>query len=349
MGKPILFLTNAASDKVSPLAKPLQALGHDMVQMAIPASRKPTALLKAMTARFRFADYSAVITSEYARLTGLALRRAMMRSDCPIGIIGMNQSSKLMRTGFIPADRFIDRALQSVDIAIVHSQPERDLWINNHGMNPARMPFAHWGFDRPDVQSTRFSQSTDTPYVCMIGRNNRDFQTFCDAVAAAGLRGIIIASAQNDLNFRKPECVSLELDLSMDECVDCIRGSIANVILVQDASRGAGHITAVAALHLGKPTVFTADATLDDYLADGSTGIAVPLKDVAATTAALRNLANDPALCAKMKEQGQSYAARWLTTDAVAKVQADLIDRAIRGLPLPSTPEGWHNSGANSI
>jgi len=165
--------------------------------------------------------------------------------------------------------------------------------------------------------------------------------TFRDAVEAAVLNGIIIESHQNNLSFRKPDCVSLELDLTMDECLDCIRGAMANVILVQDASRGAGHITAVAALHLGKPTVFTGGATLEDYLTDTATGIAVPMGDVPATTAALRKLSGDPALCALMGKLGQTYGAQWLTTQVVAQVQATLIDKAINGCPLPSTPTGW--------
>ncbi len=58
-------------------------------------------------------------------------------------------------------------------------------------------------------------------------------------------------------------------DRPMEECLNYIAGSFAHLVLVIDESRGAGHISAVSAMLLSKPQIFSDVAPLSDYLLDG--------------------------------------------------------------------------------
>jgi len=322
------------------LTEPLEALGYTLDVQPITSRKKWGIIFSALTARVRFKDYDAVISTEYGRVTGAALRKMLTRSTCVVGIVGLNQSGSLVKTGLGILDRRLNRIYDAMDFAIVHSQQERDLWHAIHDISLNRIPFAHWGYDLPVVAKT-LSASMTAPYFCMIGRNNRDFQTFCDATEAAGVNGVIIASKYGAPEFRKPDCVRLELDLPLAECLGYLQGAVANVILVNDETRGAGHITAVSGMHLARPAIFTDAATLSDYLIDGYNGLAVPFRDAAQTAKAMKRLVAEPDLCTRLGEAGRAYSEKWLTTAAVGRQHARIIVDAIEGRPLPPVPVDW--------
>ena len=56
--------------------------------------------------------------------------------------------------------------------------------------------------------------------------------------------------------------VLLLADRPMEECLNYVAGSFAHLVLVADANRGAGHISAVSAMLLGKPQIFSDVAPL---------------------------------------------------------------------------------------
>jgi glycosyltransferase involved in cell wall biosynthesis len=65
----------------------------------------------------------------------------------------------------------------------------------------------------------------------------------------------------------------------MSECVSCIRNAAANVTLLRDGSRGAGHITVVIAMHLGVPQIYSDTEVLREYFPTPGFGLPVPVGD----------------------------------------------------------------------
>lgn len=328
------------SEKQSYLYEPLAELGYELELIGVPGGNKLKVLYGCMTADIRFDDYAGIICPEYGRAVGMAFRKRIGGHSTPIVAVGLNQAASLFKTGLGVVDCQVDKVVEGISLAIVHSQHERDLWTDIHNIPPERMPFAHWGYDLPDITTSRFSQNAE-PYFCMIGRNNRDYSTFCAAVKRAGVRGIIVTDAVCAQNLPTTDDIEVYLDLSLDDCLDCIRGSLANVILVNDDKRGAGHITAVSGMHLGKPTIYTDCRGLADYLVDRHNGLAVPLGDSVAVAEMMGTLFRDSGLSSALGKAGQRYAGKWLTTKAAGLAHASAVVAGIEGRPFPPAPPEW--------
>jgi hypothetical protein len=284
--------------------------------------------------------YDIVVANEYYLVWALGLRLAFKRKPRLVAL-GFNQSARLIRTGFAPFDALLNRIWRRVSGFVVHSQEEARLFHRLHGIPADRFSFSHWGYDLPAF-THGVADRPSGPYVTMIGRNNRDVATFCAAVEQAGVEGVLVTSAYvlEGSDVRVPAAVRLLTDRPMAECLDLVAGSFAHLILVVDGERGAGHISAVSAMLLEKPQIFSDVAPIADYLADGFNGIAVPLADVTATVAAIRRLADDPALGRKLGANGRAFATAWMSHEGSSQRLVDAVVAVAQGLSLPRV-DGW--------
>jgi glycosyltransferase involved in cell wall biosynthesis len=173
----------------------------------------------------------------------------------------------------------------------------------------------------------------NTPYITMVGRNNRDIGTFCAAVERAGVCGVLItASYMMDRSLSgEVSTVTLLTDRPMEECLNYVEGSFAHLVLVTDGERGAGHISAVSAMLLGKPQIFSDVSPLRDYLFDGVNGIAVPIADVDSVVVAIRRLHDDPALSERLGRNGRDFARQHLSHDASSTRTAEALLALVSG------------------
>jgi glycosyltransferase involved in cell wall biosynthesis len=204
----------------------------------------------------------------------------------------------------------------------VHSAPEIGGFVALHRLHPSRFRVVPWGFDLPPVDREPLP-GLPPRYVCVIGRNNRDFAIAAASLAGTGVAGVFVG-ADESLESSDPDIHCFE-SLPFDDCLRIMAGALANVILVKDEARGAGHITAVAGMLLERPHIFSDVATLDGYLKDGRDGIAVPLHDAAAVHDAVRRLASDSALAKRMGRAGREHALRELSHAVFMDRIADVI------------------------
>jgi glycogen synthase len=82
------------------------------------------------------------------------------------------------------------------------------------------------------------------------------------------------------------------------------------------------------AMGLGRPVVATARGGSAEYLRDGVNALVVPHDDPAAVAAAVRRLAEDPALRAQLREGGLATAREHTAEQFHARVEAALLDVA---------------------
>jgi glycosyltransferase involved in cell wall biosynthesis len=80
------------------------------------------------------------------------------------------------------------------------------------------------------------------------------------------------------------------------------------------------------AMGLGRPVVATARGGSAEYLRDGVNAVVVPHDDPAAVAAAVRRLADDPGLRARLREGGLSTAREHTAERFHARVEAALLD-----------------------
>ncbi len=273
----------------------------------------------------RISKFDVIVTRDYFSSFGVNLRLLVTLCRTKHVTIGLNQSRKLLKTNLRLIDRAIDQIVSRCNRIVVHSRREITLFSELHCIPPARFVFSLWGFDLPTITPGKFSK-WERPYVCLIGRNNRDIDTFAEALEGMDIDGIIIASNDQQLPSELPRNVTVFRELPQNSALDCILNASANVILLKDNNRGAGHITTVAAMFAGTPQVFSNIEVIRDYLIDGVTALGTPLGDGRALRGAINALFQQPKLKVELCNNAKLYAERWLTHAAALKRTLTVLD-----------------------
>ena len=273
----------------------------------------------------RLSNFDVIITRDYFSSFGINLRLLVTLCRTKHVTIGLNQSRKLLKTNLRFIDCAIDRIVHRCNRIVVHSRREITLFSELHCIPPTRFVFSLWGFDLPTITPDKFSK-WERPYVCLIGRNNRDIDTFAEALEGMDIDGIVITSNDQQLPTDLPRNVTVFRELPQNSTLDCILNASANLILLKDNNRGAGHITTVAAMFAGTPQVFSDVEVIRDYLIDGVTALGTPLGDGRALRGAINALFRQPKLKAELCHNAKLYAERWLTHAAALKRTLAVLD-----------------------
>jgi glycosyltransferase involved in cell wall biosynthesis len=327
-GRLLCVFGGESPDERPVFARELEAEGWTVDRAMI---RGSTAARILKTFRLRdVGSYDVVATNEYFLTWALCLRLLAKRHGPKLVALSFNQSStRLVKTGFRPVDRLLNRVWRSVQIFLVHSTAEARLFAQLHDIPEDRFVFSHWGFDLPNFDSANV-KIPGQPYVTMVGRNNRDLATFGAAVERAGVKGVLITASYMLGRHRLEDSPNLLVlaDRPLEECLAYIAGSFAHLVLVVDANRGAGHISAVSAMLLGKPQIFSDVAPLSDYLFNDFNGIAVPVGDVDSVANAIRRLKDDPELAERLGATGRSFALEKMSHSGSARRMANILTAA---------------------
>ena len=305
----------------------LEARGWHVDCVAISDRAPARGIIDILRDPHRFSDYDVVAASEYFLTWALCLRLLFTPRRSRLAALSFNQSSeKLVLTGFWPVDWLLNRMWRRVTIFHVHSRAEARLFGKLHDIPAGRFTFSRWGYDLPNFNSAEAGRPVQ-PYVTMVGRNNRDLATFCSAVEQAGVHGVLITASY--MVERHPiessDRIKVLVDRPGEECLNYVAGSFAHLVLVTDADRGAGHISAVTAMLLGKPQIFSDVEPLADYLIDDFNGIAVPIGDVGAVAKAIEKLRTNCDLAARLGAEGRSFALQTMSDASSAAGVADAV------------------------
>lgn len=335
-GKRLLHVQRGEGTPTRPaFAEAMEAAGWSVDQLTISHHARRRGIPDILFSGRSFGSYDLIVAGEYNLAWALCLRTLLARRPRLIAL-GFNQSARLILTKIGPVDRLLNLIWRRIAAFLVHSRDEARLFARVHDIPRNRFVFSHWGYDLP-AHDPAATPLPPAPFVSMIGRNNRDIATFAKACDLAGIGGVAVTSADlaGRLATRVPGNVTILADRSMEECLNYVAGSLAHLILVSDGERGAGHISAVSAMLLGKPQIFSRVATIEDYL-DDANGIAVPLADPEATAAAIQRLRDDPALCARLGKAGRALASAQMSHQASLARTVALLLAVGEGKALPA-------------
>ena len=298
-------------------------------------------LFRAFFLPTRLSRYDIVISPEYFVSFGICARLFFTRATTPHICYSFNQSRRLLKFGRPWLDRLVNRIFSTAALFVVHSRHERAQFNRLHDIDLGKLYFSHFAITLPEFRPDIFSQF-DKPYVCMVGRNNRDIATFMAAMSGLDIAGVVITSRKaQDAELETPENVSIYYDLDLNACLDCLAHATANVTLVKDGERGAGHITTVFSMLLGKPQIVSDVPSLVDYVVGGRHGISVPLGDVAATRAAIREIVDRPDLAAQYGAAAKRYADAWFGEEREAKQLGLLIRNVLEDAKTQACDATW--------
>ncbi len=335
----LYFYRGRDADYPHPFASLLESRGWKIDPVAVGEDAPAYGLSDVFRFSRDFSSYDVVAANEYYLTWAICLRLIGTRRKPMVAAISFNQSRKLLLTGLKAFDRLLNRIWRPVTMYLVHSKAEARLFGKLHDIPAEKFTFSHWGYDLPARQTHEVS-IPPTPYVSMIGRNNRDIATFCAAVDRADIHGVIVtARYMIDRHLGTiPVNVRILADRPMEECLTYIEHSLAHLVLVADGQRGAGHISAVIGMLLSKPQIFSDVGPLKDYLEHGVNGIAVGVGDVEGVADAIRTLRDDPGLATRLGSKGRDFASRSLSLGDASARAADAFS-ALVGQPTVKSTE----------
>ncbi|TVQ32559.1 MAG: glycosyltransferase [Phycisphaeraceae bacterium] len=235
------------------------------------------------------------------------------------------------------------RSLPSVAGFCVYSAAERRLLAQRYGLPVERMSFQHWAVGMPKYPqgpAPRWLEELK-PYVCCVGRNNRDFATPAAAVCGLPVNLLVVCVKGQFTPEAGVENVKVLEDQPLELCNQIMAHSMASLVPLLSDETGAGHITIVTAMQLGRPQIVTGVETIKDYVFDGIHGIAVPGKDAGAMRDAILRLLKSPDERERMGENARAFANEWLDEQAAARSVAHVIDTFLDRGKTPTAPPGW--------
>lgn len=283
-----------------------------------------------------------VVSCEYRRAFLVNLALILTRSRAPHIVLGMNLSAKPIVSRHRTLQRLIDGVFARTTAIVVHSTTEAELFSRLHNLPEERFAFSHWGFDLPTDGGGRFDGEAK-PYFCMIGRNNRDVETFAAAIRKAGVRGIAILPGYLQLDPAIEQSLQVYRDLSMSDCVSCIRNATANVTLLRDGSRGAGHITVVTAMHLGVPQIYSDTEVLREYFPTPDFGLPVSVGDADQVAKRMEELLQQAqgTDAHRLAMARQEFAQLWLSHDSSSRRISEVVLATVEGRRLNMINPNW--------
>lgn len=234
------------------------------------------------------------------------------------------------------------RVLSDVALFNVLSAGERILFNHKYKIPMTKIRFSHWAVQPVKVENQISEEyKSFQPYITSMGRNNRDFDTLLKATETLKINVIIVCSKRDSEKLLLRPNVKVKTDISLQESMEILNGSLFSVVPLTDNSTGAGHMTFVHAMHLGKSQIATDVKNTQDYFVDDVHGLRVPPKDVGAMRDAIQRLIDEPKTRTRFGVAAQNFAEQWLSEQAGARSAREVIEGWAKGERWKLEPEGW--------
>ncbi len=213
--------------------------------------------------------------------------------------------------------QYLARAgLNRVDKFVVHSRRECETvsaWLN---LPQSRFEFVP--LQRAPI-SVEAEEDNETPFVLALGSAHRDYKTFFDVVGKLKVKTIVVVNPNLLEHLKIPDNVEIRHGLSYDDCHRLVRQARVNVVPLEDIGTGAGQVTVIDAMKLGKAVVTTRCVGTEDYIEHGKSGLLVKPYNVQEMESAIKQLWHDAPFRDSLAEQGKLFAETTLSDEAAGK------------------------------
>jgi glycosyltransferase involved in cell wall biosynthesis len=218
------------------------------------------------------------------------------------------------------AKRWIfSKALSRVELFVVYSTMERDLYSRVFRLPPERFDVVLWGVRAPEVDQPLVRTEEDD-YVCAIGGNARDYPTLIAAVQRLPhIRFVVVARPENFRGLDLPVNLTVRTNIPFGVAMNVLLHSRFMVLPLFSSEVPCGHVTLVAAMHLGKAFVITDSTGVRDYVRDGENALTVGAGRVEELVEAVKRLWADPALCVQLGNCGQRFASSECSEEQIVR------------------------------
>lgn len=213
---------------------------------------------------------------------------------------------------------WMTKAFQNVSHFVVYSTMERHLYSEYFQIPIDRFEVNLWSVVTPKVEPKTPLQKGD--YICAIGGNARDYSTLIQAIKKLPDIPLVLVTRPHNLKgLNIPPNVKTLVNIPKTEAMNILQYSRFMVLPLQGSEVPCGHVTLVAAMHLGRGFIITNSRGIDDYVFNEVNAITCPPFDPDSLAAAINHLWQNPQKARKLGEKGKEFAIKFCSEEFARK------------------------------
>lgn len=226
-------------------------------------------------------------------------------------------------------------AIQQADRIVCVARFQQTFLHRTLGLDERRLPLVRSGTDDrffcPPPGPHTGAAPAAAPYVLAAGRDAaRDYRTLVEATRGAPYATRLVCSPANVAGLSLLADVTVRYDIPPAALRDEYRGAAAVAVptLGDAATCGSdcsGTLVLLDALAMGRPSVITRRASVEDYVVADEHALCVPPGEPVALRAALDRLVGDPDYAQRLAAAGREHVRRALTTRHFAARLAEVF------------------------
>ncbi|WP_263354810.1 glycosyltransferase family protein [Acidicapsa acidisoli] len=217
-------------------------------------------------------------------------------------------------------------AFSRVERFMVHSEAEKERYAKHFGLSVERFQLVRWGVQPSSVQIEDLPPPIESPYICALGKDGRDYRTLIEAMKMLPeLTLIAVAQPYNLTGIDIPKNVKIYCDIPLVEATNILKHSQFMALPLESDETSCGHITLVSAMYCKKAIVATSSSGIADYFPVGYDAPKIAAGDVEGWVKALGAMAADHDRLERCAIAGEKFAYEYCSRDASYRGTMDVF------------------------
>jgi glycosyltransferase involved in cell wall biosynthesis len=228
--------------------------------------------------------------------------------------------------------RFMTWAFRRPERFVVFSSVEIDLYADYFDIPREKFEMHRWAVGTPVLAPE--APAIPRPYVSAIGGNGRDYRTLFEAARLVPHIPIeVVTRPENLAGLERPSNVEVRCNVPNAVAMRLLGDSRFMVLPLKNETIPVGHVTLVAAMHLGKASIVTASEGVRDYLGGNGHVLTCPAGNAAELAGAMRKLWDDEVLTRQLGQRAKAFAEQHCTEEtAIEHLRALLAGAGLCGI-----------------
>lgn len=199
------------------------------------------------------------------------------------------------------------KAFKNIDHFVVYSKLEKSLYHKYFGIPLSKIDVCHWSVAPPNGISNEPIEKGD--YICAIGGNARDYHTLIDSMKnLPHIRLVLVARPHSIKNLEFPSNIKVLVNIPKKDAMNVLKHSRFMVLPLKGSEIPCGHVTLVAAMHLGKGFIITNSDGVSDYVINDYNALTCPAFSAHELSKSIDVLWKNPDKCHQLGANGKQFA-----------------------------------------
>lgn len=220
--------------------------------------------------------------------------------------------------------QLMTEAFKSISQFIVYSNMEKTLYSNYFSIPEERFLINLWGVKTPEFYPETPIEKGE--YICAIGGNARDYKTLIKAMEKLPQIPLVLVARPNNLRgLSIPDNVKVQVNIPKSKAMNILNYSRFMVLPLKGSEVPCGHVTLVAAMHLGKAFIITNSLGVEDYVSNEINAVTCQPFNPDALAIKIKQLWQSPEKCQILGENGREFALKNCSEDSTRESLQNLL------------------------